>query len=285
MKHKNWFGASQIILLLFFLTGCATPPAKEEIAALDYGTCPQNHDKVIKERFQSGPLNAYAGDPIIWPPQKFWHKVPFAGSTLHAGYLVPVMAELTRGNQLLLGKHLYGFLFKNDQLVRVIYPNFMQSLNIPERVGPFPKDERDWKEGHSSLGTNPIVIEYVLPGETVQNWSELVTVQIVSNVSLNVSAAEFVADIAEQHKSRKPGCATVAQRIRASSPTEVLYEQTLAKCAPFRDEYSVRKAIRGPRSLTEVSYSKTTAMTDTEKQKWAEIVGQATSLNECQQKP
>jgi hypothetical protein len=287
MKHgKNWLGVPQVLLLLsFFLVSCATPPTKEEIAALDYGACPRNHEKVIKERFQSGLLNAYTGEPTIWPPRKYWYKDPFAGSTLHAGYLVPVMAELTRGNQLFLGKRLYGFLFKNDELVREINPNIMQTLNIAERVGPFPKDERDWKEGHSAQQGNHTILEYVLPGETVQNWSELVSVQILSSVPLNISAEKFVADRAEAHKSKKPGCGIVSQKILSSTPTEVLYEQTLAKCAPFRDEYSIRKTIRGPRSLTEVSYSKTSEMTDAEKRKWAGIVGQATSLNECQQKP
>ncbi len=286
MKHgKDWFGVAIVFLLLSFLAGCATPPTKEELAALDYGACPRNYEKVIKERFQSGLLSAYAGEPIIWPPRQYWYKDPFAGGTLHAGYLVPVMAELTRGNQLFLGKQLYGFLFKNDELVREINPNIMRSLSIPERVGPFPKDERDWKEGHSSKGANPLILEYVLPGETVQNWSELVTVQIISGVSLNVSAAKFVADMADQHKSRKPGCATVSQKILASTPTEVLYKQALVKCAPFRDEYSIRKAIRGPRSLTEVSYSKTTAMSDFDERKWVEIVGRTTSINECKENP
>ena len=240
---------------------------------------------VIKDRFQGGLLTAYAGEPIIWPPRQYWYRDPFAGSTLHAGYLVPVMAEQTRGNQLFLGKRLYGFLFRNDELVREINPNIMRSLNVPERVGPFPKDERNWKVGHSSKGSNPLVIEYVLPGETVQNWSELVTVQIVSGVSLDVSAAGFVADMADRNKSGKPGCATVSQQILESTPTEVLYEQTLAGCAPFRDEYSIRKAIRGPRTLTEVSYSRTTAMSDAEKRKWVEIVGRTTSMNACREQP
>jgi len=278
---KHWIKVSVAFILLSFLAGCATPPSKEELASLDYGSCPKNYEKIIKERFQGGLLNAYSGEPIIWAPRKYWYKDPFAGSHLYAGYLVPVMADLTRGNQLFIGKRLYGFLFKNDELVREINPNIMQTLNIPEQVGPIPKDERDWNEGHSNQEKNTIILEYVPPGETVQNWSELVSMQIIQNVPLEVSAEKFVAEIADQHRSRKPGCEIVSQKIVASSQTEVLYEQSLAKCAPFRDEYSIRKAIRGPRSLMEVSYSKTSALSDLEKRKWEEIVGKTTLLNVC----
>ena len=63
--------------------------------------------------------------------------------------------------------------------------------------------------------------------------------------------------------------------------TEVLYEQTLADCAPNRDEFSIRKIVRGPRTMTDVSYSKTTAMNGAERRKWAEIIGRSKLLNEC----
>jgi hypothetical protein len=271
------------VIIAIFLSACVTMPTEEEIAALDYGTCPRNYEVKIKEQFKDGLLTRYSDELIIWPPQQYWYKAPpQEGGQLYAGYLVPTMAEQTLGASLTAGKQLYGFMFKNDQLVTTIIPMMMQNLDINEAVGPFPKDERDWKLGYRKLDANPILFEFVLPGETVQDWSELVSVQIISNVSLNLSVSKFVADVADQRRSTKPGCAIVSQKILASTPTELLYEQTLAKCAPFRDEYSVRKAIRGPRSLTDVSYTKISEMEDAEKRKWAEIVGRTTSINECQ---
>jgi hypothetical protein len=278
-SSKGWFGVSLVILLFSILAGCATPPTKEETAALDYGACPKDHEKWIKERFQSGLISAYAGEPTIWPPQRYSYRDPFLGSTV--GYLVPVMADLTRGNRMFLGRQLYGFMFRNGEMVREINPNIMRNLKISTGIGPFPKDERDWKEGHTATSANPIVIEYVLPGETVQNWTELVTLLIVSNVSLNVDATRFAADVEAQHRSRKPGCALVAQRVLSSNPTSVLYEQSLVNCAPFRDEFSIRKAIRGPTTISEVSYAKTSKLTDLEKKKWVEIVGRTVLLDEC----
>jgi hypothetical protein len=267
------------LFLSVVVAGCATPPNKEELAALDYGACPQNYEAKIKERFQSGVLVAYSGEPIIWPPQRYWYKAPpIEGSKLYAGYLVVVMVDQKRGSPQLQGKQLYGFLFKDDELVKKLDPMQMYSLGTQEAVGPIPKDERDWKVGHSAHNKNQLIEEWVLPGETVQNWSELISLQIYRNVSLEVTPEKVVAIAAQLHKKT---CSDVSQKAHSSSPTELLYEQTTRNCAPIRDEYSIRKTIRGPRTMTEVSYAKTTVMNDAEKKKWTEIVGRAKFLNEC----
>ena len=280
MRHIRYLAISlAAAALLAPLPHDAVAQAKDTEATTDHGPCPKDYEKFIKERFESGFLNAYAGEPTIWPPQKFSYRDLLLGTVV--GYLVPVMADLSRGNRMFLGKHLYGFMFKNDEMVREINPNNMRSLRLREAIGPFPKDERDWKEGHAATSSNPIVIEYVLPGETVQNWSELITVQIVSNVSLEIDAKRFVSEVEKQHKSRKQGCETVAHSILSSDETSVLYEQSLVNCAPLRNEYSIRKVIRGPRAISEVSYAKTSELTDAEKKVWEGIIGKTALLSDC----
>lgn len=295
MTHASrWVAVFLSTSLLFFVSGCAAPPSKEDLAALDYGACPRNYESKIKEEFKSGVLTAYSDELVIWPPQKFWFRTPLTeGSKLIAGYLVPVMAEQRRGiNVALQGRQLYALLFKDDQLVRklelaIFWQGIHQTSRIHETVGPLPRDEREWKLGHSRDGAKQQLVEFVLPGETVQAWSELITVHIVPHVPIAVTPERFVATTIELHKTKKPGsgCAVVSQQTLASTQTELLYEETLANCAPLRDEYSIRKALRGPQSMTVISYSKTTSMTDAEKKKWAEIVGRTAFLNECQRKP
>ncbi len=267
---------------VLFLASCATPPTQEELATLDYGTCPSNHETTIKAQFKGGLLTRYADELLIWPPQKYWFKAtPVEGGNLYAGYLVPVTAEQTFGPAPTDGKQLYGFMFYNGTLVKKIAPWQLQTLRIKEAVGPFPKDDRDWQQGHSDGGGNRVLLEYVLPGETVQNWSELVSVQILSNASLDVSAADFFESIAAAHQSNTPRCAVVRHEILDSGPTEVLFRQALSDCAPLRDEYSVRKVIRGPRTMTEVSYARTSEFNAADLSKWSEIVGRARIMNEC----
>ena len=275
------FAISVSTLLNVLLSGCASPPTKDELAALEYGECPQNYEAKIKDEFKGGLLVAYASEPIIWPPQKYWYRAPM-NSKLDAGYLVIVMADQTRGAPELLGRKLYGFLFKDDEIIRKLAPTQMYYLGIEEGVGPIPRDEREWTQGFSDGNASQVIVEFVPPGQTVQNWSELVTLQMFRNISLDMLPETVVAASGEMHKNKQPGCAVVSQETLASSPTEMLYAQTLASCAPMRDEYSIRKSIRGPRTISEVSYSTTTEMTEAEKEKWTEIVGRTRLLSSCE---
>jgi hypothetical protein len=287
MTHsRTWVPVLVATLALSFLPGCVTAPSKDELAGLDYGACPRNYEAKVRGEFESGLLSGYSRELIIWSPQKFWFKgPPIEGGKLYAGYLVPVIAEQTRGLSPTLGKQLHGLLFKDDQLLTTLGPARMPLFGIRESVGPIPKDERDWKLGHSTDQGSQVLFEYVLPAETVKNWSELISVQTVRNVRFDLTPDGFVAMVNELHKKKSPGCAVVSHRLLASTPKEVLYEQTLASCAPLRDEYSIRKVIRGPRTMTEVSYSKTTAMSDSDRNKWTAIVGRTSLLDECQSSP
>jgi hypothetical protein len=286
MTHSRiWFSVLVATSVLSFLPACVTGPSKDEIAALDFGACPRNYEAKVKQEFESGLLFGYSSELIIWPPQQFWFKAPpIEGSRLYAGYLVPVTATQTRGVTPTSGKQLHGLLFKDDQLLTKLSPMRMPLFGIRESVGPIPKDERDWKLGHSNDDSKQSLFEYVLPEETVQNWSELISVHMVRNVRFDLTPDNFVASVAELHKNKRPGCAVISQRTIACSSTEVLYEQILASCAPLRDEYSIRKVIRGPRTMTDISYSKTTMMNDSERSKWVAIVGRTKFLDECQSK-
>lgn len=267
------------VLLLSFLTGCTSLPTKEELASLDYGSCPRSHEAKIRESFQSSLLVAYAGEPIIWSPRKYWYKAPpLEGGKLYVGYLVPVMVEQTRGAPLTAGKQLYGLLFRDNELVKKLDPMQMRSLAISEAIGPLPKDERGWKVGHSQSTDNQSIVEWVLPEETVQNWSELITVQYLHRVPMNMTPEKLAKDTAE---ALRKSCADVSLNILASSQMGVLYERKTASCAPMRDEYTIGKLIRGPRSMISVSYAKTAVMGDAEKMKWTEIVGQTELGGDC----
>jgi hypothetical protein len=272
--------------LVLALTACVTPPSQEDVKALDYGACPRNYADKVKETFRGGLITRYSGEPVIWAPQQFWYKTPpLEGGRLLAGHLVLASANQFFGPQPTAGWQLYGFLFRNDELIYKLSPQQMESLRLKEAVGPFPKDERDWKEGHKTHDQRQMLIEYVPPGQSVQSWSELVSVQIVFDVRLDLDAERFVSLIMANHKSKQPGCQTVSHKVLGSTLTEVLYEQSLVGCAPLRDEYSIRKVIRGPRAMTEVSYARTSPLTDADKDKWQRIVGRTALMNECATTP
>ncbi len=270
-----------VSLVAMLSVGCVTPPPNEEIANLDYGSCPSNYETKIKENFQSRLIVVYLGEPIIWPPQRYWFKEsPLLGGKLYAGFLVPVTVEQKhRLEPRMNGKQLYGFIFKDNELVKTLDPMRTDSISISESTGPLPKDERDWKVGHSTSNDARSITEWVLPGETVQNWSELITLQSFSNVSMNLTPEKLARDVAEGHKKN---CTNVSLKILTSSLTEVLYERVATNCAPLRDEYAIGKYIRGPRTMSSIFYTKTSALNETEKKKWTGIVERVKLMNECQ---
>jgi hypothetical protein len=271
---------------LILIAGCVTPPTKEEIANLDYGSCPNTHLEKIKSHFQSGLLTAYEGEPVVWPPRKFWyqsvdHSSPLDLGKLYAGYLVPVMANKTRGltdTQFPVGEQIYGFLFKNDELVKLISPVTMAQLTISEQFGPLPTDKRDWKIGNSGGKGNQSIVEWVIQGESVQNWSELITLQTFAHVPLKITP-EYLAKGAES--SFKKRCARVTQTTLFTTRTEIIVERAASECAPSRDEYAIEKYIRGPYTIHHVAYAKTVPLNDTERQKWTALIKRATIFGDC----
>lgn len=273
---------------LILVSGCATPPTMEERAKLDYGSCPSTHVEKIKSHFQSNVLTAYEGEPVIWPPQKFSYTNPpinlsnlAEGGKLQAGYLVLVMANKTRGfnnTDYPHGKHIYGFIFKNDELVRVVSPASIAGHRTKSDVGPLPVDEKDWKIGFSEEKGNQAIVEWVRDGQSVQNWSELITLQTFFRVTPNVTPG-FIAK--NRESSYKTRCARVTQTTLSVSETEAIIELATAECAPNRDEYHIEKYIRGPYTLHRVAYSKTAPLSNTERERWTALIKKAAFVGDC----
>jgi hypothetical protein len=270
------------ILSIYFLfilaTSCATAPTQEELANLDYGTCPTGYVEKIKARFEGGFWVAYKGKPMIWTPLRYGYRAGVMdGGQLYAGYLVQVVAHQTRGNPNTLGKQLYGFLFKNSEIIKEIPPMDMQAVSIPAAVGPLPFDDRKWEVGHTADRENQIVVEWILPGETVQDWSELITLQ-----SLKASLEDTPEQIARRlEESFRRDCANVKWNTLTASDMEVTIERVTTGCAPLIDEYSIEKIIRGPRAIHRVAYTSRTPLGDSERETFTPLIKRASLFPGC----
>ena len=216
--------------------GCATAPTEQELADLDYGACPQTHVEQVRKEFEGGLLEAYAGEPLIWPPRRYWMREgPMGGGDVVGGYLVVALADKKRGSPQFLGKHLYGYLFRDDVLVRKVNPDTLQFLRIPEEVGPLLMDDREWQVGYEDGNDRQSLVEFVLPGETVNNWTELYTLQVFHGVGTHLEPGDLVVTAESRDEAGLPKCSVVDSEVLSSTPTEVTYRLTLAQCAPMRD--------------------------------------------------
>ena len=184
--------ATALVMLALFAASAA-PQTKEELASLDYGSCPTAYEEMILSRFQNSPETAYDGTPILWPPQKYWtYDTPPAddsspGRKLLAGYLVAVTVDQVRGPDRPAGRHVYGFLFKNNELIATVRPGEIQAPRIAEEVGPIPRDEREWKIIYSKIsdtGQLAGLIQFEPAGESSGGTPERISFMVTSNDSL-----------------------------------------------------------------------------------------------------
>ncbi|MGH8640729.1 MAG: hypothetical protein ACRET6_03400, partial [Burkholderiales bacterium] len=145
-------------------------------------------------------------------------------------------------------------------------------------VGPIPKDERDWKIGHSQQKGNLSLSEWVVPGETVQGWTELITLEMYANAPAHLTLDQYLSVKTESVRKQ---CANVTEQVISKGPLEAIVERSLLSCAPLRDEYHVAKVLLGPRAMTNVVYARTTPFDSDTRAKWLEIVTKTRMMGDC----
>ena len=116
--------------IVFVLAGCATMPTAEEIAQLDYGQ-PITVDcqTAVKDHFRRVLFDPYSAQYEFQEPRQFWFKEsPLLGGRLYAGYMVFVGVNAKNRLGGYVGMQDYGFLFKNDEIIRVLEPGEVTML-------------------------------------------------------------------------------------------------------------------------------------------------------------
>lgn len=141
-----------------------------------------------------------------------------------------------------------------------------ESLVIPFL---FQGDELIWEMGHSSGDQVQRIAEFVRPGQTVENWTELVTVQTLNKaVDLGSVEGQFAAyqgDIA----MRCPG--STAEVLRELSDG-ILYEAHIVNCEQGSDEHTLARVLDGTsnRFILQYAIREAAAMTPERRAEWIE---------------
>jgi hypothetical protein len=278
-------------IFLILVAGCATPQTEQEIANLDYGSCPTDYEEQITSRFQTGSAVAFEGAPILWPPQKYWTTEPWLpDGRLVAGYLVAVTADQIRGPALTAGRHVYGFLFKNGELISTIPPDRVYFHTAPhagtrEDVGPIPKDERQWKIVYARKYDVSKLIQLEPANDTSENTSERISHLVLENNTLMKGPPNRLME--RDMDFDKEICASATQNVISQTRTEVFFERIITGCGQAKfDRYSIEKIVEGITTMTTVSYERKSRPTEAEREKWIKLVGDVklTVTNECKQR-
>jgi hypothetical protein len=267
------------VSLLLLLVACSSSPP--QTAATPYGACPRKHEATIRAYFQDKDSGSttYKDELVFWPPEQFAYTMPaLLGGDVVRGYLVAVAAEQTSGPSETRGLRLYGFVFHGDELVKRLGPAIMESLSLQSQVGPMPRDERNWRVGRSKNVKDGSYVEYLPADAAAGSSAERVLMQTFRGVVLQVTPQDVYDQTIVEAKGL---CGERRAVVLSSSPTGLVWESDLTRCAARPDEFAIGKFIRAPTAMFSVHYSRATPFTDEERAKWTEIIGRAHVLGDC----
>jgi hypothetical protein len=129
-------------------------------------------------------------------------------------------------------------------------------------------DGRGWAVGHRQSNGTQTLTEYVLPGQNVENWRELVTSQVFSN---GVPLTPFVEQL---RSSLSQGCPSLVWNVIRQEERTVIYEWRDSGCGGWEPQHELGRITIEEQSLYRLAYAiKTKAPLAPEKRSaWLEIL-------------
>ncbi len=145
-----------------------------------------------------------------------------------------------------------------------------------ETVTP-PFDDRDWELGYRSDEGDQVVQEYVLSGETVENWSELITVQSFFDPRDNTAPEYMMRGVKDSTLQDCPDAMWNTIRV---SETEALYEWRTEGCqgpVDSDDQYEIDRIIKGSSGIHRIAYTtkRQPNLPETVRTEWIDRIGRA----------
>lgn len=109
-----------------------------------------------------------------------------------------------------------------------------------------------WEVGYSAENEVQRVVEYVRPGQTVENWLELVTVQTFNKAAGVGSVEDSLSVYRRDLLSR---CPDSKVNILRQSSADVVYEAYVMGCAEGPEEHVLARVLDGAFNRFVVQYS------------------------------
>ncbi|WP_155834257.1 hypothetical protein [Halotalea alkalilenta] len=131
---------------------------------------------------------------------------------------------------------------------------------MPTGAGEF---ERGWlrDDRHATL------VEFVRPGESVESWSELFTIQFFEDVYVSPERAMYLlmAGIREQ-------CPDATWTVINEERNSVMYEWTASACDLYPAQHEIVRLLRGNDGVHRIAFvKKTDLMPEELRNKWIDV--------------
>lgn len=102
--------------------------------------------------------------------------------------------------------HYFVTTYTSGRLLNVCVVFLLFSSSVVSAIDRpvFEYDERKWELGYQASHNGAQIEEYVLSGETVEDWSELVTWQYLPNFQERADALTFMKQLRKLRQARDP---------------------------------------------------------------------------------
>jgi len=141
-------------------------------------------------------------------------------------------------------------------------------------------DPKEWTVGHQAQNQNQIIVEFVRPGEKIDGWTELLTMQVLRKPRSPEAIDVLVPKMHQEISKRCPNMTWNVINRQFSSDTEeagMLYEWAIKGCAPDGDQHEIARVVYGKFNIFRLAYTaKTPALAPEKREKWIKDLSTAT---------
>jgi hypothetical protein len=116
-----------------------------------------------------------------------------------------------------------------------------------------PPDDRLWIVGDHAGNDSGLVVEFVVAGESKDDWTELVTMQAYKVAEGEFPPPEKAAELLENRMRAR--CPTAEWEVLDSKPESVLYRWRTAACPPHPDESEMARILALPDTTVRIAYT------------------------------
>ena len=133
-------------------------------------------------------------------------------------------------------------------------------------------DPKAWVVGHQAKSQSQIVVEFVHPNEKIDNWTELMTMQVLRKPK---SPEPIDALVTRMHQDMSKRCPAMKWNVinrQFASDTEeagMLYEWSIKGCPPDADQHEIARVVYGKLNVFRLAYvAKTSALPPEKREQW-----------------
>lgn len=148
---------------------------------------------------------------------------------------------------------------------------------IPLETSYVPVDTSNWKVGYAYddgfLGKGTL-IELVTNDESVNSWSQLLTIQFMEGVTESVSSyyQKYKTTLTKKAKNNLE-CQTTSFNTIEQSKNSIIYEWLTNGCLGENDQHEIAKLMKGNDGLHRVAYvKKGDEMPNQERNHWIDVL-------------